>query len=213
MPMTSAQGIERERKRTAARMAAKRAEREAAERAAKLAAQGKAGGDDLQVKEADTQGGENQPGAAGGELVRARNTAGLKRGALPGLIPAGGNLETVTSDTVSHGAISLRMSQYQSDAFDALGPSMVKAATYLARVASGRIKGEQWRMRASESLLDRGGVVAATIERAADRAAAADAASLAPLLARLAQAQALAARKASATDAETGQTSGTPTGE
>ena len=208
MPMTSAQGIERERKRTAARMAAKRAEREAAERAAKLAAQGKAG-DDLQVTEADTQGGDSQPGAAGGDRARSRNTAGLKRGALPGIIPSGSSAETVTSVTVSPGGIASRMSQYQSDAFDALGPSLVKAATYLARVASGRIKGEQWRMRASESLLDRGGVVAATIERAADRAAAADAASLAPLLARLAQAQALAARKASATDAETGQTSGT----
>ena len=62
MPMTSAQGIERERKRTAARMAQKRAEREAAEREAKLAAQGKASGDDLQVKEADTQGEDSQPG-------------------------------------------------------------------------------------------------------------------------------------------------------
>ena len=149
----------------------------------------------------------------GERAERERNTDGLKRGNQPGLIPARRDQVTVTTDTVSHGGIADCLAQHQALAFEAIGEQMVGAARYLGRVASGRIKGEQWRMRAAESLLDRGGVVAATIDRARDRAAAADAASLAPLLARLAQAQALAARKASATDAETGQTSGTPDGE
>ena len=210
MPMTSAQGIERERKRTAARMAQKRAEREAAEREAKLAAQG-ARGDSLNATGESTQGADNQPGPAievgagkvpfwqlspAWQASQARK-AGQAAAAQP--ITVGANPPN-------------NVEAAQSLALDALAIYAVKAAHYVGRVATGRAKGEQWALRSSMDLLDRLGVTGATVAAARDRAAA-DAASLAPLLARLAQAQALAARKASATDAETGQTSGTPSAE
>ena len=213
MPMTSAQGIERERKRTAARMAQKRAEREAAEREAKLASQGKARGDDLQVNgESSQQGTDSQPGAAievgagkvpfwqlspAWQASQARK-AGQAAAGQP--VPVGANPPN-------------NVEAAQSLALDALAIYAVKAAHYLGRVATGRAKGEQWQIRASSDVLDRLGVTGATVAAARERAAGADAASLAPLLARLAQAQALAARKAGATDAQiepdSGQTSGT----
>ena len=212
MPMTSAQGIERERKRTAARMAQKRAEREAAEREAKLAAQGKASGDDLQVKEADTQGEDSQPGAAldvgaGKVPFWQLSPAWQASQARKAGQAAAGQHVPVGAKPANN------VEEAQSLALDALAIYAVKAAHYVGRVATGRAKGEQWALRSSMDLLDRLGVTGATVAAARERAAAADAASLAPLLARLAQAQALAARKASATDAETGQTSGTPDGE
>ena len=201
MPMTSAQGIERERKRTAARMAQKRAEREAAERAAR--------GDDLQVNGADTQGEDSQPGAAGSEVIPApkvpfyqHSPSWRKHAGLVASAQQSGNDQRVS-----------KAESAQTIALDALAEHAVQAATYIGRVATGRAKGEQWRMRAAADVLDRIGATAATVDRQRERAAGADVAALAPLLARLAQAQALAARKAGATDAETGQTSGTPSAE
>ena len=200
--LTKEQARERERRATERRMADRRAKREAAERAAR--------GDSLEVQEeSKTQGADNQPGAAGGEVIPAPKVPfwqsspnwQKKVGALAA------NARSHSEQTQSKAETA------QSLALDELAGHAVKAATYIGRVATGRAKGEQWRMRAAESVLDRIGATAATIDRQRDRAAAADAASLAPLLARLAQAQALAARKASATDAETGQTSGTPDGE
>lgn len=88
------------------------------------------------------------------------------------------------------------------------------AARYLGAVASGRKKGEQWRMRAAEQCLDRIGVTGDTVARAqiAAQAAASASADLGSLLERLVQARQLAARKAEAVDLETGQTSGKPEG-
>ncbi len=86
------------------------------------------------------------------------------------------------------------------------------AARYLVAVATGRKKGEQWRMRAAESILDRTGVTGSTVERAqiAAQAASSAGADLGAMLSKLVEARALAARKQGATDAETGQTSGKP---
>ena len=92
-----------------------------------------------------------------------------------------------------------------------------EAAKYLVAVATGRKRGEQWRMRAAESILDRTGVTGSTVERAqiAAQAAAGAGADIAPLLERIGQALALRQRAATAIDAvqqtpETGQKSGTP---
>ena len=86
------------------------------------------------------------------------------------------------------------------------------AARYLVAVATGRKKGEQWRMRAAESILDRTGVTGSTVERAqiAAQAASSAGADLGAMLTKLVEARALAARKQGATDAETGQTPGKP---
>jgi hypothetical protein len=196
--LTKEQAQARERRATERRMADRRAKREAAERAAR--------GDSLEVQgESKTQGPDLQPGAAGGEVIPAPKVPFWQ---MSPKWQAGQIAQTSQADKPFHNVESS-----QSLALEELAAHAVKAATYIGRVATGRAKGEQWRMRAAESVLDRIGATAATIDRQRERAAAADAASLAPLLARLAQAQALAARKASATDAETGQTSGTPTGE
>ena len=195
--LTKEQARERERRATERRMADRRAKREAAEREAR--------GDSLNAKGEVPQGGDNQPGAAGGEVIPAPKVPFWQ---MSPKWQAGQIAQTSHADKPFHNVESS-----QSLALDELASHAVKAATYIGRVATGRAKGEQWRMRAAADVLDRIGATAATIDRQRDRAAAADAASLAPLLARLAQAQALAARKASATDAETGQTSGTPDGE
>lgn len=101
---------------------------------------------------------------------------------------------------------------YQALSLNEVGYHLLDAAKYLGAVASGRKKGEQWRMRAAESLLDRGGVTGSTVERAqiAAQAAAQGGADLGAMLDKLVAARQFAARKASATDAETGQISGTP---
>lgn len=197
--LTKEQAQARERRATERRMADRRAKREAAERAAR--------GDSLEVQgESSPQGTDNQPGAAGGEVIPAPKVPFWQ---MSPKWQAGQIAQTSQADKPFHNVESS-----QSLALEELAAHAVKAATYIGRVATGRAKGEQWRMRAAESVLDRIGATAATIDRQRERAAASDAASLAPLLARLAQAQALAARKAGATDAqitpESGQTSGTP---
>lgn len=190
--LTKEQAQARERRATERRMADRRAKREAAERAAR--------GDSLEVQEeSKTQGADNQPG---GEVIPAPKVPFWQ---MSPKWQAGQIAQTSQADKPFHNVESS-----QSLALEELAAHAVKAATYIGRVATGRAKGEQWRMRAAESVLDRIGATAATIDRQRERAAASDAASLAPLLARLAQAQALAARKAGATDAESGQTSGTP---
>lgn len=121
--------------------------------------------------------------------------------------PARLNNQTELSSFLSH----------QSVAFAEIGPMLVDAAKYLGAVASGRKKGEQWRVTTARDLLDRGGVTGATIERAqaAATGAAQSEADLGQLLARLVEARKLADRRAEAVDAaqqtaETGQKPGTP---
>ena len=196
--LTKEQARERERRATERRMADRRAKREAAERAAR--------GDSLEVQEeSKTQGADNQPGAAGGEVIPAPKVPFWQ---MSPKWQAGQIAKTPQDDKPFHNVESS-----QSLALEELAEHAVQAARYVGRVATGRAKGEQWRMRAAADVLDRIGVTGATVAAARERAAGADAASLAPLLARLAQAQALAARKAGATDAETGQSSGTQSAE
>ena len=200
--LTKEQAQARERRATERRMADRRAKREAAEREAR--------GDSLNAKgETAPQVPDTKPGAAGGELVTApkvpfyqHSPSWRKHAGIVASAQQSGNDQRVSKAEAS-----------QSLALDALADHAVQAATYIGRVATGRAKGEQWRMRAAADVLDRIGATAATVDRQRERAAGADVAALAPLLARLAQAQALAARKAGATDAETGQSSGTQSAE
>jgi len=110
----------------------------------------------------------------------------------------------------------------QSVALTEIGEGAGEAARYLVAVAMGRKKGEQWRMTAARDVLDRVAATGATVSAAqqAQASAARADADLAPLLAKLLEARALAARKAGAVDVdatqqspETGRISGTQAGD
>ena len=120
-------------------------------------------------------------------------------------------------ETRSHSPALERLLKNQSVGLIEVSDGAPEAAKYLVAVATGRKRGEQWRMRAAESILDRTGVTGSTVERAqiAAQAAAGAGADIAPLLERIGQALALRQRAATAIDAvpqtpETGQKSGTP---
>lgn len=126
------------------------------------------------------------------------------------------------SATASHNTGFHKLLTHQSVALLEVSAGAQEAARYLVAVASGRKRGEQWRMTAARDVLDRVAATGATVSAAqqAQASAARADADLAPLLAKLLEARALAARKAGAVDVdalpqtgESGQESGTPTGD
>lgn len=142
--------------------------------------------------------------------VRAAQTAAAMAEIEPAPVPVSAN------DSANPGFH--RLLTNQSVALLQISFAAPDAAKYLAAVACGRKKGEQWRMAAARDVLDRVAATGATVTAAqmAQAAAARADADLVPLLTRLADARALAARKAAAVDvdavhkqAESGQISGT----
>lgn len=126
------------------------------------------------------------------------------------------------SATASHNTGFHKLLTHQSVALLEVSAGAQEAARYLVAVASGRKKGEQWRMTAARDVLDRVAATGATVSAAqqAQASAARADADLAPLLAKLLEARALAARKAGAVDVdatqqspETGRISGTQAGD
>ena len=119
------------------------------------------------------------------------------------------------SSTPSHDVKFHDVVKNQAHALHELSTIAVEAAQYIGKVVRGKVKGEQWRVRGAEFVLQSIAATGSTVERAqiAAQAASSAGADLGAMLTKLVEARALAARKADATDAETGQTSGKPDSE